>query len=116
MVTLLDNKELKSKTTQLNMPTKEFFSFKTSEGVELNGWMMKPANFNPSKKYPVIMHQYSGPGSQQVLDKWGIGSFGDGGMFEAVMCDKGYIMVCVDGRGTGGRGAAFENALTFLSA
>ena len=114
MVTLLDNKELKSKTAQLNMPTKEFFSFKTSEGVELKGWMMKPANFNPSKKYPVIMHQYSGPGSQQVLDKWGIGSFGDGGMFEAVMCDKGYIMVCVDGRGTGGRGAAFEKC-TYLS-
>lgn len=114
MVTLLDNKKLKSKTAQLNMPTKEFFSFKTSEGVELNGWMMKPANFNPSKKYPVIMHQYSGPGSQQVLDKWGIGSFGDGGMFEAVMCDKGYIMVCVDGRGTGGRGAAFEKC-TYLS-
>lgn len=114
MVTLLDNNELKSKTAQLNMPTKEFFSFKTSEGVELNGWMMKPANFNPSKKYPVIMHQYSGPGSQQVLDKWGIGSFGDGGMFEAVMCDKGYIMVCVDGRGTGGRGAAFEKC-TYLS-
>ena len=114
MVTLLDNKELKSKTAQLNMPTKEFFSFKTSEGAELNGWMMKPANFNPSKKYPVIMHQYSGPGSQQVLDKWGIGSFSDGGMFEAVMCDKGYIMVCVDGRGTGGRGAAFEKC-TYLS-
>ena len=114
MATLLDNKELKSKTAQLNMPTKEFFSFKTSEGVELNGWMMKPANFNPSKKYPVIMHQYSGPGSQQVLDKWGIGSFSDGGMFEAVMCDKGYIMVCVDGRGTGGRGAAFEKC-TYLS-
>ena len=114
MVTLLDNKKLKSKTAQLNMPTKEFFSFKTSEGVELNGWMMKPANFNPSKKYPVIMHQYSGPGSQQVLDKWGIGSFGDGGMFEAVMCDNGYIMVCVDGRGTGGRGAAFEKC-TYLS-
>lgn len=114
MVTLLDNKELKSKTAQLNMPTKEFFSFKTSEGVELNGWMMKPANFNPSKKYPVIMHQYSGPGSQQVLDKWGIGSFSDGGMFEAVMSDKGYIMVCVDGRGTGGRGAAFEKC-TYLS-
>lgn len=114
MVTLLDNKELKNKISQLNMPTKKFFTFKTSEGVELNGWMMKPANFNPSKKYPVIMHQYSGPGSQQVLDKWGIGSFGDGGMFEAVMCDKGYIMVCVDGRGTGGRGAAFEKC-TYLS-
>lgn len=114
MVTLLDNKELKSKIAQLNMPTKEFFTFKTQEGVELNGWMMKPVNFNPSKKYPVIMHQYSGPGSQQVLDKWGIGSFGDGGIFEAVMCDKGYIMVCVDGRGTGGRGAAFEKC-TYLS-
>ena len=112
-VTLLDNKQLKSQLTHLNMPTKEFFTFKTSQGVELNGWMMKPANFDPNKKYPVIMHQYSGPGSQQVLDKWGIGSFGDGGMFEAYMCDKGYIMVCVDGRGTGGRGAAFEKC-TYL--
>lgn len=111
--TLLDNKQLKSQLTQLNMPIKEFFTFKTSQGVELNGWMMKPANFDPNKKYPVIMHQYSGPGSQQVLDKWGIGSFGDGGMFEAYMCDKGYIMVCVDGRGTGGRGAAFEKC-TYL--
>lgn len=113
LVTLLDNKQLKSQLTHLNMPTKEFFTFKTSQGVELNGWMMKPANFDPNKKYPVIMHQYSGPGSQQVLDKWGIGSFGDGGMFEAYMCDKGYIMVCVDGRGTGGRGATFEKC-TYL--
>lgn len=113
LVTLLDNKQLKSQLIHLNMPTKEFFTFKTSQGVELNGWMMKPANFDPNKKYPVIMHQYSGPGSQQVLDKWGIGSFGDGGMFEAYMCDKGYIMVCVDGRGTGGRGAAFEKC-TYL--
>ncbi|MCD7816596.1 MAG: S9 family peptidase, partial [Bacteroides sp.] len=111
--TLLDNEHLKSQLTQPNMPIKEFFTFKTSQGVELNGWMMKPANFDPNKKYPVIMHQYSGPGSQQVLDKWGIGSFGDGGMFEAYMCDKGYIMVCVDGRGTGGRGAAFEKC-TYL--
>ena len=78
------------------MPTKEFFTFRTTEGVELNGWMMKPANFDPNKKYPVIMHQYSGPGSQQVLDQWGIG-----------------ISVCVDGRGTGGRGAAFEKC-TYL--
>ncbi len=114
LVTLLDNSRLKSQLAELNMPQKEFFTFKTSEGVELNGWMMKPANFDPNKKYPVIMHQYSGPGSQQVLDKWGIGSFGDGGMFEAYMCDKGFIMVCVDGRGTGGRGAAFEKC-TYLS-
>ena len=113
MATLMDNAELKSKVANLNMPTKEFFTFKTPDGVELNGWMMKPAHFDPNKKYPVIMHQYSGPGSQQVLDRWGIGSFGDGGMFEAYMCDKGYIMVCVDGRGTGGRGAAFEKC-TYL--
>lgn len=113
LATLLDNKELKAQVAGLNMPTKEFFTFTTDEGIELNGWMMKPANFDPNKKYPVIMHQYSGPGSQQVLDKWGIGSFSDGGMFEAYMCDKGYIMVCVDGRGTGGRGVAFEKC-TYL--
>ena len=52
------------------MPKKEFFSFQTSEGTELNGWMIKPANFSASKKYPVLMFQYSGPNSQQVLDKY----------------------------------------------
>lgn len=113
LTTLLDNSKLKAQTAQLNMPQKEFFTFRTSSGVELNGWMMKPANFNANKKYPVILHQYSGPGSQQVIDRWGIGSFSDGGLFEAYMCDKGYIMVCVDGRGTGGRGAAFEKC-TYL--
>lgn len=106
--TLMDNAALKEKVARLNMPIKEFFTFTTSDGVKLNGWMMKPTNFNPNKKYPVIMHQYSGPGSQQVIDRWNIGSFSDGGMFEAYMCDKGFVMVCVDGRGTGGRGAAFE--------
>lgn len=106
--TLMDNAALKEKVARLNMPIKEFFTFTTSDGVKLNGWMMKPANFNPNKKYPVIMHQYSGPGSQQVTDRWNIGSFSDGGMFEAYMCDKGFVMLCVDGRGTGGRGAAFE--------
>lgn len=106
--TLMDNAALKEKVARLNMPIKEFFTFTTSDGVKLNGWMMKPANFNPNKKYPVIMHQYSGPGSQQVIDRWNIGSFSDGGMFEAYMCDKGFVMVCVDGRGTGGRGVAFE--------
>ena len=108
LATLLNNQKLKTTLAGLNMPQKEFFTFRTTEGVELNGWMMKPANFDPAKKYPVILHQYSGPGSQQVLDRWGIGSFGDGGMFEAYMADHGYITVCVDGRGTGGRGAAFE--------
>lgn len=98
----------------LNMPSKEFFTFKTTDGVELNGWIMKPAHFDTNKKYPVILHQYSGPGSQQVLDRWGIGAMGNGGLFEAYMADKGFIMVCVDGRGTGGRGAEFAK-VTYLN-
>ena len=111
--TMIDNQELLDKVAGLNMPTKEFFTFTTSEGVELNGWLMKPADFDPNKQYPVIMHQYSGPGSQQVTDRWGLGAFGDGGLFEAYMCDRGYIMACVDGRGTGGRGSDFEKC-TYL--
>ena len=114
MTTLVDNKKLVEKVSKLNMPSKEFFTFTTSDGMELNGWMMKPANFDPNKKYPVIMHQYSGPGSQKVLDQWNIGSRSDGGMFEAYMADHGFISVCVDGRGTGGRGAAFEKC-TYLN-
>jgi dipeptidyl-peptidase-4 len=105
LTTLIDNKRLADKVAKLDIVSKEFFTFKTSDGVELNGWMMKPANFDPNKKYPVIMHQYSGPGSQQVTDRWNIGSRSDGGMFETYMAQQGFISVCVDGRGTGGRGA-----------
>lgn len=112
--TLIDNETLNQKLTSVTLPKKELFKFKTSEGIELNGWMMKPANFNPSKKYPVIMHQYSGPGSQEVLDKWNIGARRDGGMFEGYLADQGYITVCVDGRGTGGRGSDFEKC-TYLN-
>lgn len=111
LTTLLDNKELKEKTALL-LAQKEFFTFKTSEGVELNGWMVKPRNFDASKKYPVIMYQYSGPGSQEVTDSWNMGFFG-GGIFESYMAQQGYIYVCVDGRGTGGRSADFEKC-TYL--
>ena len=72
LTTLVDNAALKQKLNGYDMPKKEFFSFQTSEGTELNGWMIKPANFSASKKYPVLMYQYSGPGSQQVLDKFGV--------------------------------------------
>ena len=113
LTTLVDNQKLVEKVAKVNMPSKEFFTFTTSDGVDLNGWIMKPSNFDASKKYPVIMHQYSGPGSQKVLDQWNIGSRGDGGMFEAYMAEQGFISVCVDGRGTGGRGAAFEKC-TYL--
>lgn len=108
IVTLLDNKALKGKLASYNLPEKEFFSFKTSEGVELNGVMVKPAGFDANRKYPVIMWQYSGPGSQQVVNSWNIGSMGQGALFDEYLAQQGFILVCVDGRGTGGRGADFE--------
>ena len=114
LTTLVDNKALIKKVASLNMPSKELFTFTTTDGVELNGWMMKPINFDANKKYPVILHQYSGPGSQEVLDTWRIGARNDGGMFEAYMASQGFIMVCVDGRGTGGRGSNFEKC-TYMS-
>ena len=98
---LEDNKELTEKIANYNISEKEFFTFKTSEGVELNGWMMKPIGFDESKKYPVIMTQYSGPNSQSVNDTWGIG-------WEQVLTAEGCIVACVDGRGTGGRGEQFR--------
>ena len=71
--TLVTNQKLKETLAQYQLPKKEFFTFRTSQGTELNGWMIKPADFNESKKYPVLLYQYSGPGSQEVVDKWGIG-------------------------------------------
>ena len=111
--TLIDNKALRERVAKYNMPIKEMFTFRTSEGVELYGWMMKPADFNPAKRYPVIMHQYSGPGSQSVTDSWNSGSNGAGGAYEAYLCGEGFICVTVDGRGTGGRGRDFEKC-TYL--
>ena len=111
--TMIDNKALKEKYQSYGLGTKEFFSFTTSEGVKLNGWMVKPADFSPSKRYPVIMFQYGGPGSQQVLNYWNIGAAGQGAILEQYMAQQGYIVACVDNRGTGGRGAEFEKC-TYL--
>ena len=107
LTTLVDNAALNRKLAEYALPAKEFFSFQTSDGTTLNGWMMKPADFDESRKYPVIMYQYSGPGSQEVLDRFGIS-------WETYMASQGYIIACVDGRGTGGRGAAFEKC-TYLN-
>ena len=109
--TMLDNAELKTAVEPL-LGKKEFFTFRTSEGVELNGWMIKPRDFDASKKYPVIMYQYSGPGSQEVNDSWNMG-FYPGGVWESYMAEQGFIFACVDGRGTGARGADFEKC-TYL--
>lgn len=106
--TLVDNKALKETLATKELGTKEFFTFTTGEGITLNGYMVKPADFNASKKYPVLMFQYSGPGSQKVVDSWSIGGQGNGAMWENFLCSEGFICVCVDGRGTGGRGAEFE--------
>jgi len=102
-----DNAALKSKLASLSLGSEEMFSFTTGDGVQLNGWMVKPKNFDASKKYPVLLYQYSGPGSQQVHNSFSNG-FSGGLMWEHYMAEKGYIIVCVDGRGTGGRGADFQ--------
>lgn len=111
--TLQDNADLKAKVAESGFAKREPFSFTTSEGVQLNGWILKPLNFDASKRYPVIMHQYSGPGSQQVTDLWSAGSMGQGGAFDSYLAQQGFIVVSVDGRGTGGRGADFEKC-TYL--
>ena len=112
LATLIDNKELKQKYDSYDMGTKEFFIMTTPD-TKLVGYMVKPKNFNPQKKYPVIMFQYGGPGSQQVKNTWNIGMSGQGALMEQYLCQQGYICVCVDNRGTGGRGAEFEKC-TYL--
>lgn len=113
IATNVDNHDLKSKIQRYGWTKRETFSFTTSDGVRLDGWMVKPANFDTSKKYPVIMYQYSGPGSQQVVNSWSAGAMGQGGAFDQYLAQQGFIVVCVDGRGTGGRGADFEKS-TYL--
>ncbi|RMD92545.1 MAG: S9 family peptidase, partial [Calditrichaeota bacterium] len=82
----------------------EFFSFKTSDGVTLNGWMIKPLDFDESKQYPVLMYVYGGPGSQTVVNRWRGSLY----LWFELLAQKGYLVASVDGRGTGARGAAFK--------
>ena len=104
--TLEDNSDLNKLVKEYQISKKEFFSFKTPEGVELNGWMMKPANFDPAQKYPVMMTQYSGPNSQEVLDKWSVG-------WNDYLAQEGFLIVCIDPRGTGARGEEFRK-MTYM--
>ncbi len=112
--TLIDNAQLRQKLGSYQLGKREFFKFVTSDGVELNGWMVKPADFSAAKQYPVIMYQYGGPGSQQVKNSWNIGMCGAGAIIEQFFCQQGFICVCVDNRGTGGRGVDFEKC-TYLN-
>lgn len=99
-----NNQALAEKVKEFDLPTKEFFVLKTEKGNELNAWIIKPKDFDASKKYPVFMYQYSGPGSQQVANKWN--SAND--YWFMMLSQQGYIIACVDGRGTGFKGADFK--------
>ncbi len=103
---LKDNKALTEKAKEYGGVNKSFFKFTTSENVELNGMMVKPPDFDPNKKYPVLMSQYSGPNSQEVLNEWAFD-------WNQLLAQKGYIIVVVDGRGTGARGENFRK-MTYL--
>lgn len=106
---LVDNASLFSLMKDFGFTKKEFFKFKTSENIELNAWMIKPASFDSAKKYPVFMFVYGGPGVQTVENSWGYFDFS----WAEMLAQKGYIVVSVDNRGTGARGEEFKKC-TYL--
>lgn len=101
---LEDNKGLKNELNKYNISYKEFMTIKAEDGTDLNAWMIKPQNFDASKKYPVLMFVYGGPGSQTVTDSWDAFNF----LWYQILANEGYIIVSVDNRGTGARGEAFK--------
>ena len=101
---IVNNTALVDKIKKYDLPTKEFFELTTEKGHKLNAWMIKPKDFDANKKYPVFMYQYSGPGSQEVANNW----LDTNDMWFMMLSQQGYITVCVDGRGTGYKGADFK--------
>ncbi len=102
--TLEDNAELKAFAQESQLPKKEFFTCRNSVGNEMNGFIIKPIDFDSTKRYPVVMSQYSGPGSLSVRDQWDID-------WEYYLASQGFIVACVDGRGTGAQGQAYETSV-----
>ena len=98
-----DNASLKEKLATYKISPKEFSTIKIN-GEELNMWMIKPTDFNPNKAYPLLMFQYSGPGSQQVINRWN----GANDYWHQMLAQQGMIIACVDPRGTGLKGRDFK--------
>lgn len=109
-------KELQNNNDQLqklksdNFAEKEFITIPNAVGDQMNAWIIKPKNFDKNKKYPLFMFQYSGPGSQQVSNSWDNGN----AIWFEMLAQKGYIIACVDGRGTGYKGAKFKK-VTYMN-
>ncbi len=109
-------KELQNNDAQLqklkadNFTEKEFITIPNEAGDQMNAWIIKPKNFDKNKKYPLFMFQYSGPGSQQVANSWDNGN----AIWFEMLAQKGYIVACVDGRGTGYKGAKFKK-VTYMN-
>ena len=103
---LEDNQKLQHRLEEYRVAPKEFITLTGAEGQAMNAWIVKPHDFSPTRRYPVLMIQYSGPDSQQVLDQYGYG-------WEQVLASHGFIVVCVDGRGTGARGEEWRKC-TYL--
>lgn len=105
LVVLEDNKDLKAVLSNYGKERKEFGKFKTSSGQDLNYWIIKPEKMESGKKYPLLFYVYGGPGSQEVLNSQ---SRASDYMWFRMLAQKGYVVACVDGRGTGMRGEKFK--------
>jgi len=106
---LENNMALREKLKEYSMATKEFMTVKNAEGQEMNAWIMKPANFDENRTYPVYMFAYQGPGSNEVNNHWEGFEY----MWHQLLCQEGYIVACADGRGTLGRGRQWKHS-TYL--
>jgi dipeptidyl-peptidase-4 len=102
---LQDNTYLKIKMQEFHCVEKEFFQFVTDEGITMDGWMMKPADFDPTKQYPVFVYTYGGPGSMEVNRNFNVEAW------YQYLTQHGYIVACADGRGSGGRGDTFKKVI-----
>lgn len=101
---LSDNAELRDRLVSLSLTPPEFITVPAANGMELNAWLIKPPDFDPSRSYPLLMYVYGGPGSQTVTDSWG----GDRYLWHQLLARRGYLVASVDNRGTGARGSRFK--------